>query len=96
MLNFKVKMKYLINFQVEIMINSKIANTIRSTYTVLDNEVKNLPSNDFDTIKNWFIKYFEENDLDNFVDISNLEKNYIVNLKVGRITNTLDGKYKTF
>ena len=47
-------------------------------------------------IKMWFIQYFSENDLDKFIDVSSIDEIYTANVKIGRITNSIDGKYKTF
>ena len=96
MINFKDNMKYLVNFQIEINVNGSKKKKIRTTHTILENEIeKNLVDN-FDMIKEWFIKYFYNNSLENFVDVPKGDKKYNVQVKVGRITNAINGKYKTF
>jgi len=47
-------------------------------------------------IKEWFIKYFYNNSLEHFVDVPKGDEKYNVQVKVGRITNAINGKYKTF
>ncbi len=96
MLGLKVNMKYLVNFQVEINSENNKKDKVRSTFTVLDADIKKIPENDFDMIKDWFINYFNENDLDKFIDVSKINKEYTVNIKIGRITNAINGQYKTF
>ena len=34
--------------------------------------------------------------MEQFIDVSNINKDYTVHIKVGRITNSINGKYKTF
>tara|TARA_B100000029_G_C16882378_1_gene707186 strand:+ start:289 stop:558 length:270 start_codon:yes stop_codon:yes gene_type:complete len=89
-------MKYLVNFQVEITLKEGRKDKVRSTFTIIEKDIEKIPENDFDMIKNWFIKYFHENDLEEFIDVSKINKEYNVKIKVGRITNSIDGKYKTF
>ena len=69
---------------------------IRTTHTILENEMeKNLVDN-FDMMKEWFIKYFYNNSLENFVDVPKGDEKYNVQVKVCRITNAINGKYITF
>ena len=96
MLNLKENMKYLINFQIELTIKGEKKKNFRTTHTIFESEIeKNLVDN-FDKIKSWFTEYFYKNSLDNFIDFSEKNKEYTVNIKVGRITNSINGKYKTF
>ena len=96
MLELKVNMKYLVNFQVEINSENNIKEKIRSTFTILGSDIKKIPENNFDMLKDWFINYFNENDLDKFIDVSKINNEYTINMKIGRITNSINGKYKTF
>ncbi len=89
-------MKYLVNFQADIELSSGKTYNTRSTFTIIENDIKNIPKNNFEMIKNWFEEYFHKNDLDQFVDASKINESYTVNLKIGRITNSIDGQYKTF
>ena len=89
-------MKYLVNFQVEITLKSGKKNRVRSTFTVIEEELKDVTENNFDMIKSWFINYFSKNDLDKFIDASNINESYTTKIKIGRITNSIDGQYKTF
>jgi hypothetical protein len=96
MINLKDNMKYLVNFQIELIIKNGRKKKFRSTHTILENEVeKNLLQN-FDKIKDWFVEYFHKKPLENFIDVPKFNEEYTVQVKVGRITNSINGKYKTF
>ena len=96
MLNFKDNMKYLVNFQIELTLDDGKKQNHRSTYTILESETKKNFADNFNLIKDWFINYFDNSPLDKFIDISKINKEYTVHVKVGRITNSINGKYKTF
>ena len=89
-------MKYLINFQVEVTLKSGKMNKIRSTFTLVEKEILDILENDFASIKNWFIEYFYKNDLDKFINATEINEEDTVKLKVGRITNSISGQYETF
>ena len=96
MLNLKVNMKYLVNFQIELTLKNGTKKRFRSTHTILENEIeKNLVDN-FDMLRKWFIEYFHKNSLEEFIDDSKFSDEYTAEVKVGRITNSINGKYKTF
>ena len=85
-------MKYLINFQI-IITFKKI---FRSTYAIMEKEVK-LKKLRFTKINNWFNNFFNNVPLDTFIDTSSLSGEvYEAKIKIGRITETLSGKYETF
>jgi len=89
-------MKYLVNFQADIELRSGKTYNKRSTFTIIEKDIKNIPKNNFEMIKKWFEEYFHKSDLDQFVDASKINESYTVKLKIGRITNSIDGQYKTF
>ena len=89
-------MKYLVNFQIELTTKYSKKIKFRCTHTILESEVEKKLLQNFDTMKDWFVEYFREKPLDNFIDVPKLNKEYTVQMKVGRITNSIDGKYKTF
>ena len=89
-------MKYLVNFQIELTTKYSKKIKFRWTHTILESEVEKKLLQNFDTMKDWFVEYFREKPLDNFIDVPKLNKEYTVQMKVGRITNSIDGKYKTF
>ena len=89
-------MKYLVNFQIELAIKYSKKIKFRCNHTILESEVEKKLLQNFDTIKDWFVEYFREKPLDNFIDVPKLDREYNVEMKVGRITNSIDGKYKTF
>ena len=89
-------MKYLVNFQIELTTIDSKKIKFRCTHTILESEVEKKLLKNFDTMKDCFVEYFREKPLDNFIDVPKLNKLYTVQMKVGRITNSIDGKYKTF
>ncbi len=89
-------MKYLVNFQVKLAKKDGKKELYRSTYTILESEIKKDLEDKFDNIRDWFIEYFYNSPLEQFIDLSNINEDYTVNIKVGRITNSINGKYKTF
>ena len=91
-----IYMKYLINFQVEISLKSGQKNKIRSTFTILESDIGIIPEDDFDLVKKWFLNYFRKTKLDKFIDITEIDQEYETNIKIGRITNSLNGNYKTY
>ena len=88
-------MKYLINFQIKLVKKDGKKELYRSTYTILESEIKKNLADKFDDIRDWFIEYFHNNPLEQFIDVTNINKDYTVHIKVGRITNSINGKYKT-
>ena len=96
MLNLKENMKYLVNFQIELTLNDGKKQNHRSTHTILDSDTKKNFDDNFSMIKDWFLDYFNNSSLDEFIDVSKINKEYTVQVKVGRITNSINGKYKTF
>ena len=89
-------MKYLVNFQINLVKKDGKKELYRSTYTILESEIKKNLADKFDDIRDWFIEYFHNNPLEQFIDVTNINKDYTVHIKVGRITNSISGKYKTF
>ena len=89
-------MKYLVNFQIKLVKKDGKKKLYRSTYTILESEIKKNLEDKFDNIRDWFIEYFHNSPLEQFIDFSNINKDYAVHIKVGRITNSINGKYKTF
>ena len=89
-------MKYLINFQVEVINKSGKINKVRSTFTLMENEIEGILENEFETIRNWFIEYYHKNDPNKFINATLINDDDTMNLKIGRITNSISGKYKTF
>ena len=89
-------MKYLVNFQIKLTKKDGKKKLYRSTYTILESEIKKELEDKFDNIRDWFVEYFYNSPLEQFIDFSNINEDYAVHIKVGRITNSISGKYKTF
>ncbi len=96
MLNFKDNMKYLVNFQIELSFKDGKNQSYRSTHTILENEIDKTLVDNFNVLKDWFVKYFYNSSLEDFIELPKVNKKYTVQVKVGRITNSINGKYKTF
>ena len=90
-------MRYIINFQVKVISDDKYVNIIRSSYTILEGEVEENSLFDFIKVESWFKKLFKEKTLDNFIDTSKIDyASSNLEMKLGRITNSISGEYKTF
>ena len=90
-------MRYLINFQVLVTFADKSETILRSTYTLLEKELGDNDFKSFEDVKDWFDNFFNEMALDNFVNTTKLYKEVSkTELKIGRITDSLSGEYKTF
>ena len=90
-------MKYMINFQISVVFEDSKKSLFRTSYTILEEEVNSAKLNSFNSINKWFNKYFHGCPLDKFIDTSAFKKKISkVELKVGRITNALSGKYQTY
>ena len=70
MLNFKDNMKYLVNFQIELTLDDGKKQNYRSTYTILESETKKNFDDNFNLIKDWFVNYFDNSSLNEFIDSS--------------------------
>ena len=69
----------------------------RTSYTVLEEEINHNKLDSFDAINAWFSQFFHASSLDNFIDTSAFKEEITkVELKVGRITNSLSGEYQTY
>ena len=90
-------MKYMINFQIKVFFKNSNKELFRTSYTVLEEEINHNKLDSFDDINAWFNKFFHACSLDNFIDTSVFEEEITkVELKVGRITNSLSGEYQTY
>ncbi len=90
-------MRYIINYQVKILYIDFTTNVIRSSYTMLEEEVKKNNLFDFIKVENWFKRLFLLEPLYYFIDTLIFNKSISCSeVKIGRITNSLSGKYKTF
>ncbi len=93
-------MRYVINFQVKFYEKpSNISRKKRATYTITDQEVHDNNLNNIEDVYNWFIIFFNNNPCDLFInnkDIKNVLDLDLFKLKIGRITDSKTGDYKTF
>jgi len=90
-------MRYIINFQVKITNDQVLDEIVRSSYSILENDVKKNNLSNFINVENWFKNIFKEKPLDYFIDTSKLKnKKGTLDMKIGRITNSSSGEYKTF
>ena len=61
-------MRYLINFQIKISNDQDANEVIRSSYTILEEEVKKFDLSSTQKLENWFEGLFKEKLLDLFID----------------------------
>ena len=61
-------MRYLINYQIKISNDQDANEVIRSSYTILEEEVKKFDLSITQKVENWFEGLFEEKPLDLFID----------------------------
>ena len=89
-------MRYIINFQI-IITDDKISNDIiRSSYTISEKDSKKYDLSDITKVQSWFKELFKEKPLNHFINTKKISKEKNIDLKVGRITNSISGEYKTF
>ncbi len=90
-------MRYIINFQVKINDSQSLNVVVRSSYTILENEVEKYNLSGFNNVESWFKNFFKEKPLDYFIDTSKFKNtSKSLHMQIGRITNCLSGEYKTF
>ena len=89
-------MRYIINFQI-IIAGDKISNnTIRSSYTILEKDSKKYNLSSIAKVEYWFKELFKEKPLDHFIDTNQVSKKSGLDMRIGRITNSISGEYKTY
>ncbi|MAK09253.1 MAG: hypothetical protein CML36_02060 [Rhodobacteraceae bacterium] len=89
-------MRYIINFQI-IIVGDKISNdVIRSSYTILEKDSEKYNLTNIKQVEFWFKEHFKEKPLDNFIDTKKISKKTNLDMKIGRITNSISGEYKTY
>lgn len=89
-------MRYIINFQVKILNPQNNTDVVRSSYTVLEKESEKNNLSNFTKVEGWFNELFNKEPLDYFINTSKLNNNKNYEMKIGRITDSISGKYKTF
>ena len=89
-------MRYIINFQIKLFFEHNNDEIIRSSYTLLDNESKEFSLTNFEEVKDWFKNLFKDKPLEYFIDTSKIKDYCSLDMKIGRITNSISGEYKTY
>ena len=89
-------MRFIINFQIKIKDDETSNEIIRSSYTILEKDSQKYNLSDITEVEDWFKSYFNKTPLDHFIDTTKLSKSSNFDMKIGRITNAISGKYKTF
>jgi hypothetical protein len=89
-------MRYIINFQIRLKDDETYNDIIRSSYTILEKDSQKYNLSDITEVEAWFKSFFKKTQLDHFIDTTKLSKNINFDMKIGRITNAISGKYKTF
>ena len=89
-------MRYIINFQI-IITDDYISNDIiRSSYTILEKDSKKYNLSNIIKVEYWFKEFFKEKPLDHFIETNKISKKTGLVMKIGRITNSISGEYKTY
>ena len=89
-------MRYIINFQVKIKGDGASDEIIRSSYTILEKDSEKYNLLNINKVEDWFKSFFKQTPLDHFIDTAKIMKKTHFEMKIGRITNAISGKYKTF
>ena len=89
-------MRYIINFQIKIKDDGISNQTVRSSYTILEKDTEKHNLLDISKVEDWFKNFFKETSLDHFIDTTNISKKAKFDMKIGRITNSTSGEYKTY
>ena len=89
-------MRYIINFQIKVLFDRNSNKIIRSSYTILEKEAIKFDLSNISKVESWFKNLFKEKPLDYFIDEKKITTRTSLNMKIGRITNSLSGEYKTF
>ena len=89
-------MRYIINFQI-IVVDDKVSNEIiRSSYTILEKDSEKYNLSNITKVESWFKELFKIKPLDHFIDTNKISKKTNLDMKIGRITNSISGEYKTY
>ena len=89
-------MRYIINFQVIIKDDGVSNEIIRSSYTILEKDSEKCNLLDINKVEDWFKKFFKQTPLEHFIDTTKISNTTNYDMKIGRITNSISGEYKTF
>ena len=89
-------MRYVINFQIIISGDTVSNDIIRSSYTVSEKDSNEYNLLNITKVECWFNEFFKKKPLDHFIDISKISKKTSLDMKIGRITNSISGEYKTY
>ena len=89
-------MRYIINFQVKIENNETSNEIIRSSYTILEKDSEKYKLSNFKKVENWFKNFYKITPLDHFIDTTNISKEQNLDMKIGRITNSISGEYSKY
>ena len=89
-------MRYIINFQIIISGSMIPDDIVRSSYTILEKDSEKYNLSNITKVEYWFKEFFKSKPLDHFIDANKISKKTSVDMKVGRITNSISGEYKTY
>ena len=89
-------MRYVINFQIKITKDQSLNEIIRSSYTILEKEAKEYNLSSISNVESWFKNFFKQQPLDYFIDTSKMKIKSNFEMKIGRITDSTSGNYKTY
>ena len=89
-------MRYIVNFQIKITGDKTYNKVIRSSYTILEKDSEKYKLSNFKKVENWFKNFYKITPLDHFIDTTNISKEQNLDMKIGRITNSISGEYSKY
>ena len=91
-----VKMRYIVNFQIKVLFDRNANKVVRSSYTILEKEAIKFDLSNISKVESWFKNLFKEKPLDYFIDERKITTRTSLDMKIGRITNSISGKYTKY
>ena len=89
-------MRYVVNFQIKVTDDKTYNEIIRSSYTILEKDSEKYKLSNIKKVENWFKDFFEVTPLDHFIDTANISKAKNLDMKIGRITDSISGEYTKY
>ena len=89
-------MRYIVNFQIKVTDDKTYNKVIRSSYTILEKDSEKYKLSNIKKVESWFKNFFKITPLEHFIDTTNISQEKNLDMKIGRITNSISGKYTKY